>query len=388
MRTTIFCLCVSAVLLPAAEVRLPAPYATPNASNAPKVVPKPDGVQLRVPEGFSVKELASGFQKARVVLDAGGGVVLVSDSIPKGSVYAVQPSGEKKAVIEGLDRPYGLAISKGYLYVAEPMSVKRYKFDAKAMTAGAGQEIFTLPAGFDKGHWTRSIAFDPKGQKLFINIGSGSNVTPDEDPRRATISECEPDGSKCVTYASGVRNATGIHFRPGSNELWMTVQERDGLGDELVPDFFTHVERGGFYGWPWAYFGPNEEPRNAGKNPELVKKTLTPDVSLGAHMAAMDWTFYTGKQFPARYRNGAFLAFRGSSNKSKRVGYSVGFLPFGKDGKPSGPVEDFLTGFMMGADQREVWGRPVGVAALRDGSLVVSEDAGNKLYRVSYGSAQ
>jgi glucose/arabinose dehydrogenase len=165
----------------------------------------------------------------------------------------------------------------------------------------------------------------------------------------------------------------------------MSVQERDGLGDDLVPDFFTRVQRGGFYGWPWAYFGPNEDPRNAGKQPDLVKKTIVPDVDLGAHTAVMDWKFYTGKQFPERYRGGVFFAFRGSSNRSKRVGYSIAFLPFGRNGKPSGRVEEFVTGFMMGPDDREVWGRPVGVTQLRDGSLLISEDGGNKIYRVAYG---
>jgi glucose/arabinose dehydrogenase len=372
--------------LPAADVKLAAPYHTPSASNAPKVIPQPNGIKLQVPAGFSVEEYASGFQKPRVMLPLPSGAVLVSDSVPKGAVYVLEgKAANKRAVIEGLDRPYGLALWKDYLYVAEPTSLKRYKFDAKALTASPGEEIVKFPADFGKGHWTRSITFNAKGDKLYLNVGSGSNIDPDTDERRATILECQPDGSNCQIYASGLRNATGIHFRPGSSDLWATVQERDGLGDDLVPDFFTLVRRGGFYGWPWAYFGQHEEPRNAGKHPEMVKKSLTPDVALGAHVAAMDWLFYTGRQFPEKYRGGAFLAFRGSSNRAKRVGYSVVFQPFGKNGKPNGELQEFLTGWMVAPDSREVWGRPVGVAQMADGALLISEDGANKIWRISYG---
>lgn len=362
--------------------KLPPPFHTPSASNGAKVIPQPDGVQLRVPEGFHVEEYASGFKKPRVVIAAPNGEVLVTDAVPKGSVVALKGK-ERRTLIEGLDRPYGMAFWREYLYVAEPTSLKRYKYDKASGGVGPGEELISFPADFVKGHWTRSIAFDPKGSKLYLNIGSGSNADPDSDPRRATILECTPEGKDCTTFASGVRNATGIHFRPGSGELWAAVQERDGLGDEVPPDYFTRIQRGGFYGWPWAYHGPNEDPRNAGKNPELVKKSIVPDVSLGAHVAVMDWQFYTGKQFPAKYRDGAFFAFRGSSNRAKRTGYSIAFLPF-KGGKPAAEVEEFLTGWMLGPDQREVWGRPVGVCVMPDGALLVSDDGGNKVWRISY----
>lgn len=365
-----------------APVNLPPPFHTPNASNGAKVIEKPDAARLQVPSGFTVEEFAAGFKKPRVMIEAPNGEILVSDSVAKGSVI-VLAGGKRKDLIEGLDRPYGMALWKDYLYVAEPMSLKRYKFDKQAVSAGKGEEVVALP-GFDKGHWTRSITFDPRGEKLYLNVGSGSNAAPDEDERRATILQCNPDGNDCQIFAAGLRNATGIAFRPGTQQLWAAIQERDGLGDDLVPDFFTRVQKGGFYGWPWAYFGPNEDPRNAGQKPELVKKTIVPDVSLGAHTAVMDWRFYTGKQFPERYRGGAFLAFRGSSNRAKRVGYTVGFLPFGKNGTPSGPVEDFLTGWMLSPDQREVWGRPVGVLQTKDGSLLVSDDGGNRIWRISY----
>jgi glucose/arabinose dehydrogenase len=310
--------------------QLPPPFHTPSATNRAKVIARPEGGRLQAPRGFRVEEFAAGFKKPRIMLEAPGGQVLVSDSVEKGSVIVLldkdgdgKADAERKVLIDGLDRPYGLAFWKEYLYVAEPTSLKRYKFAKDTLTVGKGEEVVSM-AGYDKGHWTRAIVFDAKGEKLYLNIGSGSNADPDQDPRRATILECNPDGSNCQIFASGVRNATGIAFRPGTNELWAAVQERDGLGDDLVPDFFTRVQRGGFYGWPWAYFGPNEDPRNAGQKPDLVKKTIVPEVSLGAHIAVMDWKFYTGKQFPEKYRGGAFLAFRGSSNRSKRVGYSIG----------------------------------------------------------------
>jgi glucose/arabinose dehydrogenase len=374
------------------SVRLPAPYHTPSATNAPKVVPQPDGARLQVPQGFHVEQFSSGFQKPRIMLLAPGGEVLVADSAPKGGVFVVvdknkdgKADSDPKPLIQGLDRPYGMAWWKNYLYVAEPTSLKRYRFDAKNLSAGSAEELITFPESFGKGHWTRSITFDPKGEKLYLEIGSGSNASPDDDERRATVLECTPEAKNCTIFASGLRNATTIAFRPGTTELWASVQERDGLGDDLVPDYFARVQRGGFYGWPWAYYGPNEDPRNAGKRPDLVKKTVVPDVNLGAHTAVIDWKFYTGKQFPAKYRGGAFFALRGSSNRSKRVGYSVVFLPFDRSGKPAAAQpEDFLTGWMVSPDAREVWGRPTGILEMRDGSLLVSEDGGNRIWRISY----
>jgi glucose/arabinose dehydrogenase len=370
---------------PAAEtgkVKLPAPYHTPSATNGPKVIPQPDGRQLSVPDGFRVEEFAGGFQKPRYMIQLPGGTVLVTDSVAKGSVYAIGADRSKKPLLTGLDRPFGMALWKDYLYVSEAEAIKRYKFNAKTMEIGAAETVVPL-TGYGKGHWTRSLVFDRKGQKLYVSVGSGSNVDAGDPKDRAAVNVYNPDGSGHEILASGLRNPVSIRWNPVGGKLWSTVQERDALGDDLVPDFFTEVKPGGFYGWPYAYIGPNEEPRRKGESPELVKKTIEPDVLLPAHVAVMDFIFYTGKQFPAKYRNGAFLAYRGSSNRSKRVGYSVVFVPF-KGGKPAGPPEDFLTGWMMGADQREVWGRPVGLLQMADGSLLVSEDGNNKIYRISH----
>lgn len=365
-----------------ARVKLPPPNHTPSATNPPKVIPQPNGSQLKVPAGFQVEEFASGFQKPRFLLPLAGGTVLVTDSVAKGSVIAINAGKSKKELIAGLDRPFGMALWKEYLYVAEPESVKRYKFDSKALSVGPGEEVVSYK-GYGKGHWTRSLAFDKKGEKLYVGVGSGSNVDTGDPENRAVVNVYNPDGSGHEILAAGLRNPVSIRFNPASGKLWATVQERDALGDDLVPDFFTEVKRGAFYGWPYAYIGPNEEPRHKGKAPEKVEKSIEPDVVLQAHAAAMDFVFYTGKQFPAKYRSGAFIAYRGSSNRSKRVGYSVMFLPF-KGGKPAGEPEEFLSGWMLGTEQREVWGRPVGLAQLNDGSMLVSEDGNNKIYRISF----
>jgi glucose/arabinose dehydrogenase len=380
---------VFAFMAMGAEVKLPPPFHTPSATNRPQVIDRPDGAQLRVPQGFSVEEYASGFNKPRIMLYTPTGEILVTESEPNGTVTVLYDKNndfkadkERKVLIKGLDRPYGMAFWKDYLYVAETTSLKRYKYDAKALSVGKGEEIVNM-ADFGKGHWTRSLTFDSKGEKFFLGIGSESNVSPGEPERRAAISRCNPDGSGCELFATGTRNPTSIYLYPGTDVLWASVQERDGLGDDLVPDYFTHIQQGGFYGWPYAYFGPHEDPRNKGQKPDLVKKTITPDVSLGAHTAVIDWKFYTGKQFPAKYQGGAFLALHGSWNRSQRVGQSVAFVPF-KDGKPSGPLESFLTGWMLDPGKREVWGRPTGVMVMKDGSLLVSDDGGNKIWRISY----
>lgn len=384
MRFLISVLCVGALF--AADKRrpqLPAPYHTPSATNAAKLIPQPPGAQLKVPAGFRVEPYASGFTKPRIMLELPNGAVLVSDSVAKGTVFALTDGGkQRKPLLTGLARPFGLAFHDGFLYVAEDEAIQRYALDLTALTAGPAQKLVDL-TGYGKGHWSRSLAIDPKAKKLYVSVGSGSNVDPGDPDNRAAINVYNLDGSGHEIFATGLRNPVSIGFHPASRTLWTTCQERDGLGDDLVPDFFTSLKRGAFYGWPYAYIGPNEEPRNKGQRPDLVAKTTVPDVILGAHVAVMDFTFYTGKQFPARYRNGAFLVQRGSSNRSTRVGYNVLFVPF-KGGKPAGEPEEFLSGWMLGPDKREVWGRPVGITQLADGSLLVSEDGNNTIWRVSH----
>ena len=369
------------------ESKLPAPFTTPSSDNRPRVVSQPNGAHLQVPQGFTIEEYAGDFDTPRYMYTAPGGEIILSDS-SAGSVYVLTDKNksyknpERKKILDGLDRPYGLAIWKDYLYVGERTSIKRYKYDPKAMTATAGQEIISLK-DFIPGHWTRSLLFDSKGEKLYVGIGSGSNVDTGEDPMRAAINRYNPDGSGHEIYASGTRNPIGLHWYPGSDTLWATVQERDALGDDLVPDYFTHIEQGAFYGWPYAYAGPHEEPRHKGDRPDLVKKTIPGDVLMQSHVAVIDFLFYTGKQFPAEYQGGAFIALHGSWNRSKRVGYEVAFIPF-KDGKPSGPAREFLTGWRVSPESRDVWGRPVAIMQLPDGSILVSDDGGHKIWRITH----
>jgi glucose/arabinose dehydrogenase len=252
------------------------------------------------------------------------------------------------------------------------------------MSVGAAEDIINYTEkDIEKGHWTRSLLFDRKGEKLYVGVGSQSNVDAGEPPVRAAINRYNPDGSGHEIFASGTRNPIGMHWYPGTDTLWAAVQERDGLGDDLVPDYVTSIRKGGFYGWPYAYIGPNEDPRRKDEKPDLVARTIVPDIPLQAHVAVLDFAFYQGKQFPSKYRGGMFLAQHGSWNRSQRVGYSIAFIPF-KNGKPSGKPEEFLTGWMIAPDQREVWGRPVAVLELPDGSLLITDDGGNKIWRVSY----
>lgn len=368
--------------------QLPPPFATPSANNRPHVIDRPGGAQLKLPQGFEIEEYATGFERPRYMLRGPSGELLLSDSTNDGKVYVLFDKNkdnkveDRKVLAGGLDRPYGLAFWNDYLYIAETTSVKRYRYNKSAMTVGKGEEVVSLK-DFGKGHWTRGILFDRKGQKMYVGVGSESNVSPGENPMRAAINRFNPDGSGHEIFASGTRNPIGLRWYPGTDTLWAAVQERDGLGDDLVPDYLTSIRQGGFYGWPYAYTGPNEDPRNKGQREDLVKKTIVPDVPLGAHVAVLDFTFYQGRQFPAKYRGGAFLAFHGSWNRSRRVGYSVAFVPF-RNGKPESGPEPFLTGWMLSPDKREVWGRPVAVFEMPDGSLLVSDDGGNKIWRITY----
>ena len=366
---------------------LPEPFHTPSASNRPKVIPRPDDSKLSVPAGFQIEEYMSGFDaRPRYMVLGPSDEILLSDSgernEPTGVVYVINDK-QKTKIIEGLDRPFGLAFHEDWLYVAEPTSVKRYKYDAESMTVTSkGEEIISLE-GFGRGHWTRTLRFDQDHEKLYTTVGSGSNIDLGEDPKRASILRSDPDGGNVEILASGLRNVIGLRWYPGSKQLWAAVQERDGLGDDIAHDYLAGIKEGGYYGWPYAYNGPHEEPRHKDAAPDMVKKTLYPDVLLGAHVAVLDILFYEGDQFPDKYKGGLFLAFHGSWNRADRTGYSVVYIPF-KDGKPTSGPQDFLTGWMLGEDEREVWGRPVGLLQMPDGSLLVSDDGGRKLWRISY----
>lgn len=366
---------------------LPAPFHTESARNRPNVVDRPSDAKLAVPEGFKVEEYVTGdFQRPRFMTLGPSDELVFSDSgsrnEPDGAVY-VRHEGDVRKLAGGLDRPFGLAFHDKWLYVAETTSVKRYVYDQAAMTVGEGEEIISFK-DFGRGHWTRSLLFNKDHTKLYVTVGSASNIDLGEDPMRAALHRYNPDGSGHETVATGLRNIIGLQWYPGSDEIWAAVQERDGLGDDLVDDFLVNVKEGKFYGWPVAYNGPHEEPRHKGVAPDQVKSTLYPDVLLGAHVAVLDMRFYTATQFPEKYRGGLFLAFHGSWNRSKRVGYSVTFIPF-KDGRPQSGPQDFLTGWMLDPSNTDVWGRPVGLLVLKDGSMLVSDDGGRKIWRISYG---
>jgi len=390
--SAVIALCAAGLLAQSAQ-KLPPPYQTPSADNRPTVISQPNGARVQVPSGFTVDVAADGFDTPRFMLLGPGNEILMSDSGRSrdrgGSVYVLRDKNgdgkidERTKIIDGLDRPYGLALWKDYLYVAETTSLKRYKYDAASMkVTSPGEEVVSLK-GFDKGHWTRTVLFDRKGEKMLLTVGSGSNVDAGEDPMRAAVHRYNPDGSGHETFVSGVRNTIGLRWYPGTDTLWGAVQERDLLGDDLVPDYFTAFKPGAFYGWPYAYIGPNEDPRRKGEAPQLVQKTIVPDVLLGSHVAVLDAVFYTGKMFPKEYDGGAFFARHGSWNRSKRVGYDVAFVPF-KNGRPAGELRPFLTGFMLSPEKKEVWGRPVGLLQLPDGSVLVTDDGGKKIWRIAY----
>jgi glucose/arabinose dehydrogenase len=370
-------------------IRLPEPYHTPSAGNGPRVIARPDGARVQVPAGFVAEVVAEGFERPRAFLLGPSNEVLMTDASNDGAVYAfaIEANGKLSAprkILGDLRTPYGLEYRDDYLYVAETTSVKRYRYDSKAMTVTLpGEEIIDLKS-VAGGHWTRNLLFNQDKSKLYLAAGSRSNVDAGEIRLRASITRYNPDGSGQEYVAEGTRNPIGLEWNPNTGDLWAAVQERDALGDDLVPDYLTRIQTGGFYGWPYAYIGPNEDPRRKGERPDLVAKTIVPDVPLQPHGAVLGFTFYTGKSFPAEYQNGVFLCYHGSWNRSQRVGYSLAFVPFGKDGKPTGPPRDFLTGFLLDPDSKEVWGRPVDVMQLPDGSLLMSDDGGKIVWQIRY----
>jgi len=360
--------------------------------NPPKLLPVPEGATLTVPQGFTSKLFSSGgFKRPRMVAEAPNGDIFVVDT-GAGSLWALRDAnkngsieeGERSEFATGLKQPFGLAFGKGVLFVANTDAVVKFPYKAGDLKATAeAASVAPLPNG-PAGHWTRNIALSPDGRSFYVSVGSSHNIDPDPDPLRATVLKFNLDGTGRETVVTGARNAVGLAFNLSTRELWMTVQERDGLGDELVHDYIAKVTPGRFYGWPYAYLGQHEDPRHAGKMPDLVKKTAVPEVLLEPHSSVLGLTFYNGSAFPAKYRTGAFAALRGSSNRTKRTGYKIVYVPFTK-GQPTGSYEDFATGWMKAEDSPEVWGRPTDVIQLRDGSLLVVEDGNGTLWRIAYG---
>jgi glucose/arabinose dehydrogenase len=370
---------------------LPAPEVLTGPRNQSKVIPRPEGAELALPAGFQISVYAEGdLQQPRGLLQAPNGDVFVSESQPN-RITVLRDSNNDGKVDErfvfatGLSRPYGMALWRDYLYVGNQNGLVRFKYKpGQTKAEGEPEKLVDLPAG--AGHWTRNVIFNAAGTKMYVAVGSGSNVSAGEPPIRAAISEFNPDGTGHRIYASGTRNPVGLAWNPTTKQLWAAVEERDLIGDDLVPEYVTSIKEGAFYGWPYSYLGQHEDPRRKGEAPELVKKAIVPDVLIQAHSAVLGMTFYEGKMFPADYQGDAFVALHGSWNRASRTGYKIIRIKF-KDGKPVGGYDDFVVGWMLGEDKPEVWGRPVGVLVLKDGSMLITDDGGNKVWRVTYNKA-
>jgi glucose/arabinose dehydrogenase len=395
---------------------LPAPFATKSKTNFSRVIGWSDGKTPIAPEGFSVTKFADKLDNPRWIYVADNGDIFVAESntILSGIMklgasisrkIKTQNYGESANRItlfrdankdgiaenrhvfkEGLNQPLGMLILGNHFYVANTDGLMQFPYKmGDTKLSGTGKQIVSLPAGGYNNHWTRNIIANNDGTKIYISVGSGTNVAEkgmEVERRRANILEINPDGSGEKIYASGLRNPVGMDWATGTQTLWTAVNERDKLGDDLVPDYLTSVKDGGFYGWPYSYFGQNVDPRmKDDPRPDLVQKAIVPDVNLGSHTASLGLAFYDKMAFPSKYHNGAFVAQHGSWNRSSLVGYKVVFIPF-VNGKPSGKPQDFLTGFISDLSKDEVHGRPVGLALLDDGSMLVSDDASNTIWRV------
>jgi glucose/arabinose dehydrogenase len=359
------------------------------------VVARPEGAWPQVPDGFKVEQYATGLDNPRTIRTAPNGDILVSETkagdlrVFRGITANGKP-GQMAMFAGGLNEPFGIAFyppgpSPQWIYVGNTDSVVRFPYqNGDLLARGPAQHIADLPSR--GGHTTRDIQFSPDGKRMFVSVGSASNVDdPDTTPaekKRADVLVFNPDGSEMQVYAYGIRNCVGLGMNPLTGELWCSTNERDGLGDNLVPDYITHVQEGGFYGWPWWYMGSHQDPRHKGKHPELKDKVITPDVILNPHNASLGITFYDGKQFPAEYQGDLFASEHGSWNRAVRVGYELIRVPLHQTGHASGEYEDFMTGFVV--DNEQVWGRPVAVTTAPDGSLLVTDDASNSIWRISY----
>lgn len=411
---------IAATSAGAAVPDLPAPYETPAAVRPPKVVGWPEDARPAAPAGFSVTVFARDLDSPRWLTVLPNGDVLVAEArteLPVEVRAKISPErlqrfeesvgrgpsanrvtllrdadrdgvAERRfALIEGLDRPFGMLLRRDRLYVASTDAVWSYSFlVGQTRVNSAPRKLFDLPTGGYNNHWTRSLATDPDERRLYVAVGSATNVdeerVDEKEPHRAAVLSARWDGSDLGVFASGLRNPVGMAFEPTTGKLWSVVNERDMLGDDLVPDYLTEVRQGAFYGWPYSYFGRHEDPRKQGERPDLVAKAVVPDFALGAHTAPLGLTFYGKRAFPERFHGGAFIAQHGSWNRSQFAGYRVVFVPFA-DGHPAGPAEDFLTGFIKDEQTREVYGRPAGVVVALDGALLVADDAGNTIWRVA-----
>lgn len=397
-------------------VDLPAPFATESVQNFSKVIGWSSGKTPVAPAGFTVTAFADSLNNPRWLYTAPNGDIFVAESKTESSavkkvkgVLSGKAKSENTAasanritlfrdkdgdgrfemrstLLENLNQPFGMLVLDSFFYVANTDGLFRFPYQT-GMTSikTSGSKILELPAGGYNNHWTRNLLPGKDGSKIYVSVGSGSNVAEhgiENEVRRANILEINPDGSGERIFASGLRNPVGMGWAPGTGTLWTTVNERDGLGDDLVPDYMTGVQEGGFYGWPYAYFGRHEDPRMKDKQrPELVQKTIVPDLALGAHTASLGLAFDEKEILPGKYKGGAFIGQHGSWNRSQLVGYKVVFVPFA-NGKPGGKPEDFLTGFVAG-NENEVYGRPAGITFTKEGNMLVADDAGNRIWRVS-----
>jgi len=376
----------------AEQLILPPPNTTRAVANPPSIVLWPNGTTPVTPAGFEVNLFADRLENPRMVYVLPNGDVLVMESLRESGSRIIllrdtAKSGKppfRQTFVRRLNMAFGMALVGNRFYVGNTDSVVVFPYrSGDTQLKRQAEKILDLPTG---GHYTRAVVADAMGKKLYVSVGSATNVDEqrldEKDSRRAAILEMNSDGSAIRVFAGGMRNPVGMDWEPTTNTLWTVVNERDMLGDELVPDYLTSVRDGAFYGWPYSYYGQNEDPRKKGQRPDLVAKAIKPDYALGSHVAPLGLAFYRGKSFPERYHGGAFIGMHGSWNRSNLVGYKVAFVPF-KDGKPSGPIEDFLTGFIADSKSSQVYGRPVGVTAWTDGSLLVADDAAGKIWRVS-----
>jgi glucose/arabinose dehydrogenase len=398
------------------QVKLAAPYQTKATWNFCRVIGWPKGKTPIAPAGFKVNLYADSLDNPRNIFVAANGDIFIAQANTeiKGfkklgadliGASASQKYGKsannimllrdtngdgvadtKTVFLSGLNQPFGILILNNWFYVANTDGLWRYPYHTgQVKMTSPGTKILALPAGGYNNHWTRNLRANRDGSKIYISVGSGTNVAEQgmaNEVRRADILEIDPDGSHERIYAGGLRNPAGIDFEPQTQVLYAAVNERDDLGDNLVPDYLTSVKDGGFYGWPWAYFGKHPDPVHGAERPDMVRQSITPDLSLGSHTASLGLAFYTGKSFPAQYRGGAFIGQHGSWNRSVLAGYKVVFAPF-INGRPTGTTEDFLTGFIANPAKEEVYGRPVGIAILADGSILVADDTSNKIWRVA-----